>query len=473
MTAVRNVREGEERAAGLHRPLAGVISLGCSKNLVDTEYLMGGLARSGWGFTPTKGRADLLLVNTCSFLDASVEESQSAIEEALRWKRRRRGRVVVVAGCIVSRFGRELEMAHPKVDLFLLPGQIPRLPEWLESPPPRPRALRGGGPSYLPRQGEERVVTSAFWSYLKVSDGCTNRCSYCLIPSIRGGHRSRSLRSLRQETRSLVEAGMREINLVGQDLTRWGEDRRGGGLVQLVRGLASLPGEFRLRLLYLHPSRVDEEIARLLTGGGKVFPYLDMPIQHASAGVLRAMNRNYDRHGLERTYSMLRRIAPGVALRTTVMVGYPGEGRREFRELLRFLRDFPFENLGAFVFDPQEGTPASRLEKRVPPEEGRDRYREVMEQQKSLSAKLWRGRRGTVTEALAISPANKTGTRWTGRTAWQAPEVDGQIVLEGTVRPGSLVPVRITGSNAYDLEGVILREKASPSPGHCGRRPLP
>ena len=459
MTAERTARDGGERAADLHQPLAGIISLGCSKNLVDTEYLMGGLARSGWGFTPTKGKADLLLVNTCSFLEASVEESQTAIEEALRWKKRRRGRIVVVAGCIVSRFGRELERAHPKVDLFLLPGQIPRLSGWLGSPPPRPRILSGGGPSYLPRQGEERIVTSAFWSYLKVSDGCTNRCSYCLIPTIRGEHRSRSLRSLRLEARSLVAAGMREINLVGQDLTRWGEDRRGGGLVQLVKGLASLPGDFRLRLLYLHPSRVDGEIARLLAGGEKVFPYLDMPIQHASTRVLKAMNRHYGRPGLERIHSMLRRLAPGIALRTTVMVGYPGEGRREFRELLGFLRDFPFENLGAFVFDPQEGTPASRLEKKVRPEEARDRYRAVMEQQQSLSAELWKGRRGSETEALAIYPADKAGTRWIGRTAWQAPEVDGQIVIEGTARPGSLVPVRITGSSAYDLKGVILQEK--------------
>ncbi len=147
MTAERTARDGGERAADLHQPLAGIISLGCSKNLVDTEYLMGGLARSGWGFTPTKGKADLLLVNTCSFLEASVEESQTTIEEALRWKKRRRGRIVVVAGCIVSRFGRELERAHPKVDLFLLPGQIPRLSGWLGRPPPRPRILSGGGPS--------------------------------------------------------------------------------------------------------------------------------------------------------------------------------------------------------------------------------------------------------------------------------------------------------------------------------------
>jgi ribosomal protein S12 methylthiotransferase len=458
MTGTKHSGEGSDRDPGASRPMAGVISLGCSKNLVDTEFLMGELTGSGWDLTPFKTKADLLLINTCSFLSASEEESRSAIEEALRWRKRRRGRAVIVAGCIVSRHGGELEEAYPGVDLFLLPGQIPRLSDWLRTPPPRPRNLGRGKVSFLPGPGEERVLTSPFSAYLKVSDGCTNRCSYCLIPTIRGPHRSRPLRSLRLEARSLIEAGVREINLVGQDLTRWGKDLAGRDLAGMVKSLTSLPGDFRLRLLYLHPSRVDGGIVRLLGGGGKVFPYLDMPIQHASTRVLKAMNRGCSRRDLERIYARLRREAPAAALRTTVMVGFPGEGRREFRELLRFLRECPFENLGCFVFDPQEGTPASRLPNPLRPEEARERRHAVMEQQQELSAGLWRERRGSVTEALVLNPTDSTGRTWAGRTAWQAPEVDGHVILSGPARPGDLVRAEITASGTYDLEGTI-REK--------------
>jgi ribosomal protein S12 methylthiotransferase len=441
---------------------AGVISLGCSKNLVDTEFLMGGLAGCGWGFTPRREGADLLLVNTCAFLDASVEESREAIEEALEWKGKRAGRVVVVAGCLVSRLGKELTGMFPGVDLFLLPGQIERLPGWLALPPPRPKRLRGGGSSYLPPAGAERVMTASFWAYLKISDGCDNRCSYCLIPNIRGKHRSRSLRSVREEAAGLVAAGVREINLIGQDITRWGQGAGGPALPRLIESLTRLPGDFRLRLLYLHPSRVDDRLCRLVAANDAVLPYLDIPIQHAGDRILEKMNRPYGRKGLERMYSRLRRLVPGVALRTTVMVGYPGEGKREFAELLSFLRDHPFENLGAFIFSPEEGTPAAAQHGRVPPETAVERRDEVMRLQQKAAASLWRGRHGEVAEVLLLEPVEGKRDLWLGRTAWQAPEVDGMIVVSGPGRPGDLVSVRVTGSSAYDLEGVVTEGRSDP-----------
>ncbi len=436
------------------RPLAGIVSLGCSKNLVDTEFIMGGMAAEGWGFTAAREGADLLLINTCSFLDASVEEADEAIAEGLVWKRAQPGALLVVAGCLVSRFGRELDGRYPGVDLFLLPGQIPRLSEWFSLSPPRPRRFRGGSPAYLPGPSEQRVLTSDFWAYLKISDGCDNNCRYCLIPSIRGRHRSRSRRSLVREARDLIDIGVREINLIGQDITRWGGDKKGSDLPLLLESLAALPGDFRLRLLYLHPSRVDGRIRRLLAAGGKIFPYLDIPIQHASDKVLRGMNRPYGRRRLAKMYADLRRDVPAIALRTTVMVGYPGEGKKEFEELLDFLRDCPFENLGAFVFSPQSGTAAAELPGRVPPEEAEERYHRVMSLQQDLSARLWKSRRGAVTEALILRPLEGEEGRWIGRTAWQAPEVDGEVVVPGQVGPGDLVEVNITGSGAYDLEGV-------------------
>jgi ribosomal protein S12 methylthiotransferase len=258
------------------------------------------------------------------------------------------------------------------------------------------------------------------------------------------------------EAAALIGAGVREINLVGQDVTRFGEGRRGGGLAGLVRAIAALPGDFRVRLLYLHPKRVDEEIVRLFAETPKLCAYLDIPIQHAATRVLARMNRRQTRRELERLFSRLRQRIPGVALRTTVMVGYPGEGRREFAELLSFLRAHPFENLGAFVFSPQGGTPAAAMSGTVPREEAEARYHEVMTLQAELASDLWAARVGTATEALLLGLEPGRSTIWSARTPWQAPEVDGMIRVRGRGTAGTWVPVRITGSGAYDLEGKIM-----------------
>ena len=347
-------------------PLAGVVSLGCSKNLVDTEYLVGGLGAGGWGLVPEREDADLLLINTCAFIGPAIEESHEAIAAAVAWKAKRAGRLVVVAGCMVNRFADELATRYPAVDLLLAPKQIPRLGEWLALQPPRPMRLGSPGRAFLPSGTLDRSLTTGPWAYLKISDGCSNCCHYCLIPSIRGPHASRSRAAVLDEARALIDAGVRELNLVGQDITRFGEGRRGGGLAALVRAVAALPGDFRIRLLYLHPERVDEEIIGLFAETPKLCAYLDIPIQHASGRVLERMNRRYARPDLEKLFSTLRERIPGVALRTTVMVGYPGEGKREFAELLAFLRAHPFENLGAFVFSAQPGTKAATHARRRP-----------------------------------------------------------------------------------------------------------
>ncbi|HWR96908.1 MAG TPA: MiaB/RimO family radical SAM methylthiotransferase [Candidatus Methanoperedens sp.] len=437
-------------------PLAGVVSLGCSKNLVDAEYLVGGLGAGGWRLVPDRERADLLLVNTCAFIGPAVEESHEAIAEAVLWKGRRRGRTVVVAGCMVNRFAGELAARYPDVDLFLSPKQIPRLGEWLALARPRPRRLGNPGRAFLPGDGLERSLTTGPWAYLKISDGCSNCCHYCLIPAIRGPHASRTRAAVLDEARALVDAGTREINLVGQDITRFGESRRGGGLPGLVRAIAALPGEFRVRLLYLHPERVDDAIIDLFAATPKLCAYLDIPIQHASTRILARMNRRYGRRDLARLFATLRERLPGIALRTTVMVGYPGEGRREFAELLAFLRAHPCENLGAFVFSPQPGTKAAGMAGAAPREEAEERYHQVMTLQASLASDLWAQRVGTVTEALLLAPEPGRPTIWSARTPWQAPEVDGRICVHGRGEPGAWVPVRVTGSSAYDLEGKIL-----------------
>jgi ribosomal protein S12 methylthiotransferase len=272
------------------------------------------------------------------------------------------------------------------------------------------------------------------------------------------------------EARALIDAGVRELNLVGQDITRFGEGRRGGGLPGLVRAVAALPGDFRVRLLYLHPERVDDAVIDLFAATPKLCAYLDVPIQHASTRVLRRMNRRYGRRDLERLFSTLRGRVPGVALRTTVMVGYPGEGRREFAELLAFLRAHPFENLGAFTFSPQPGTRAAAMAGAAPQEEAEARYHEVMTLQASLASDLWERRVGQETEALLLAPEPGRTTVWTARTPWQAPEVDGRIRVRGRGEAGRWVAVRVTGAGAYDLEGRVLPTPGRPTaPRRCPR----
>jgi len=437
-------------------PLAGVVSLGCAKNLVDTEYLVGGLGAGGWGLVPDRERADLLLVNTCAFIGPAIAESHEAIAEAVHWKTKRAGRIIVVAGCMVNRFAGELATRYPTVDLLLAPRQIPRLAEWLALAPPRPRRLSLPGRAFLPDGNLDRALTTGPWAYLKIADGCSNCCHYCLIPSIRGPHASRSRAAVLEEARALIDAGVREINLVGQDITRFGEGRRGGGLTALVRAVAALEGDFRVRLLYLHPERVDEEIIRLFRETPKLCAYLDIPIQHASGRILRRMNRHYSRSDLERLFARLRERIPGVALRTTVMVGYPGEGQREFDELLVFLRSHPCENLGAFVFSPQPGTKAATMSGAVPRDEAEARYHEVMALQAELASALWAQRVGRATEALLLGPEPGRTTIWNGRTPWQAPEVDGRIRVRGRGQPGTWAAVRVTGAGTYDLEGKTI-----------------
>ena len=347
-------------------PLAGVVSLGCSKNLVDTEYLVGGLGAGGWGLVPEREDADLLLINTCAFIGPAVEESHEAIAAAVPGRRSAPGGSSSSPAAWSTASPTSWRRATPRWTCCSRRSRSRASASGWRSPPPRPVRLGSPGRAFLPSGTLDRSLTTGPWAYLKISDGCSNCCHYCLIPSIRGPHASRSRAAVLDEARALIDAGVRELNLVGQDITRFGEGRRGGGLAPLVRAVAALPGDFRVRLLYLHPERVDEEIVDLFAETPKLCAYLDIPIQHASGRVLERMNRRYARPDLERLFSTLRERIPGVALRTTVMVGYPGEGKREFAELLAFLRAHPFENLGAFVFSAQPGTKAATHARRRP-----------------------------------------------------------------------------------------------------------
>jgi ribosomal protein S12 methylthiotransferase len=425
----------------------GVVSLGCSKNLVDTEFMLGRLVDDGWEVTPDHHRADLLIVNTCAFVAPAVRESEETIARLLRGKARRPGTRVVVAGCLVNRSAPDLVSRFPAVDVFLPPDRIGELGLLLDGTP-QGCAVAAGGRGFLPGRDARRLLTTAPWAFLKISDGCDNRCAYCLIPAIRGPHRSRGLSGILDEAAGLISSGVRELNLVGQDLTRWRSGRK--VLEDLLGALDRLPGDFRIRLLYLHPSRVTASLAAAMAEHPKVLPYLDMPIQHADDRVLEAMGRPYRGKDLRRIYRLLRETVPGIALRTTVMVGHPGEGRREFQVLGDFLEECPFENLGCFAYSPQAGTPSADREA-VSPGTAARRRRKVMLRQEEISASLWSGRVGRTVEALILSPL-RGRSLWLGRAAWQAPEVDGSCLVRGRCRPGEWSAVTVTGARTYDLE---------------------
>ena len=446
-------------------------NLGCGKNAVDAEVMAGLLSEGGFLVVPG-GRADAAVLNTCGFVKAAKEESIDAILSLAAEKRRGRIRRLVVAGCMARRYRDELPELLPEVDLFLGPGDIPDLPGRLLSmlavagPSPEDstrRSLSGGGA--LPDEAYSHRVPEAGTgsSFLKILEGCDNRCAYCAIPGIRGPLRSRDRESLLAEARLLVRRGARELNLIGQDITAYGLDRgERGGLVSLVRALCAVRGVRWIRLLYLYPSRVDDGIVDLLRSEEKVCRYLDIPVQHIDPGILRRMGRTYGPDAVYRMLDRLRAGVPGIFLRTSLIVGFPGETRAAFDRLLRFVDESRWDYLGVFPFSREEGTPAYGMPSQVPERTKEERARRVRDAQADLLAARNRSQIGQTLDVLV----EKTGPRGraTGRHRGQAPEVDGSVVLSGFEgEPGSIVRARVTGAKEWDLRGVVVRSRRSES----------
>lgn len=446
-------------------------NLGCGKNAVDAEVMAGLLSEGGFLVVPG-GRADAAVLNTCGFVKAAKEESIDAILSLAAEKRRGRIRRLVVAGCMARRYRDELPELLPEVDLFLGPGDIPDLPGRLLSmlavagpspEDPARRSLSGGGA--LPDEAYRHRVPEAGTgsSFLKILEGCDNRCAYCAIPAIRGPLRSRDRESLLAEARLLVRRGARELNLIGQDITAYGLDRgERGGLVSLVRALCAVRGVRWIRLLYLYPSRVDDGIVDLLRSEEKVCRYLDIPVQHIDPGILRRMGRTYGPDAVYRMLDRLRAGVPGIFLRTSLIVGFPGETRAAFDRLLRFVDESRWDYLGVFPYSREEGTPAYGMPSQVPERTKEERARRVRDAQADLLAARNRSQIGQTLDVLV----EKTGPRGraTGRHRGQAPEVDGSVVLSGFEgEPGSIVRARVTGAKEWDLRGVVVRSRRSES----------
>lgn len=430
-------------------------SLGCPKNRLDSEVMIGTLALAGYAIAEQIDDADVVVVNTCSFIESAREESIDAILAVADLRESGGLRGLVVAGCLPQRYGADLAKELPEVDVFVGTGRFPEIATILDD------ALAGkgrgvyvdAGRTHLYDETEPRVLIGPTHSaYLKISEGCDRVCAFCAIPGIRGKFQSRSVESVVAEARQLAEAGVRELNLVAQDATAFGKDRTGRpDLAGLLRALDEVEGLDWIRPLYLYPTAVTDELVRVLASGRRVLPYVDVPLQHASDAVLRAMKRGATESKQRALVEKLRSEVPGLTLRTTFIVGFPGETDADFERLLGFVREARFDRVGVFRYSDEEGTTALGLANKVPRKVARDRHRELVRVQHEIMREKLEGLVGSRVTVLV----DEGGRRARGRMASQAPEIDGVVFLKGPVRAGELREVRLSRARDVDLEGVV------------------
>ncbi len=424
------------------------VSLGCPKNRVDTEMAVAGMMNAGYTPADRPEDADIIVVNTCSFVTAAKSESIETLLEMAGHKKGRATRLVAM-GCLGQEAADELAESMPEVDLVLGTGAVDRLPALLAE---QARTFVAD-PTYLPATSVPRVLTqSPAFAYLK--DGCSRKCAFCTIPSIKGPFASRPLQACLDEARQLADAGVRELVLVAQDLTQYGKPER-RRLLPLLDGLEKVDGIEWVRLMYLYPEGITQPLLDRIAGGGKILPYLDMPLQHIDDRVLRTMRRGTSAASIRRILDRIRTAAPKVALRTTFIVGHPGEDAAAFDNLVRFVEEIRFDNLGVFAFSPEEGTVAATLPGQVPARTAERRRDRIMRLQQRISTRKNKARIGSRTKVLVEGPSPDHEWVLVGRTPGQAPEVDGIVYLDGYEgEAGDLVDVTITGASAYDLVAV-------------------
>jgi ribosomal protein S12 methylthiotransferase len=432
-----------------------LISLGCSKNRVDSEVMVGKLLAEAHVLVDDPAEAEVIVVNTCSFIQPATEESIETVLEMAGHKHTGKCEKLVVTGCMVQRYGATLEGELPEVDHFLGTGEYHRIAEMLDA---RAGTLRShvDVPLYLPDELAPRINSwSKASAYLKISEGCDHRCAFCIIPTLRGKLRSRTIPSLVTEARGLAAQGVVELNLVSQDSTAYGKDLKdGGGVGQLMAALSEIEAIRWVRLHYAYPHGIPTGLLEQLAHNPKVVKYLDMPLQHASGPVLKAMRRGVTREGQERILDRIRKHVPDLSLRTTFIVGFPGETDADFRELCDFVEQQKFDHVGVFTYFQEDGTPAATLPGQVDDEVKLARQAELMKIQRKLSRKRLKGLVGSVHEILVEGPSADSALVLKGRLPTQAPDVDGQVFVANAPEnavAGTFLKVRITKAADYDL----------------------
>ncbi len=446
-----------------------IVSLGCARNLVDSEVMAGLLKQNQYLIVQQPEEADIVLVNTCGFIDAAKAESIDTIIEVGRLKEQGKLKKLVVAGCLSQRYPDELANELSEVDLFIGTGEVPRIAEILRSHDlNQTRRCYIGVPQYLYDDATPRVRTTPSYSaFVKVSEGCDHKCAFCIIPQLRGPHRSRPIASIVREATNLVTGGVKEINLIAQDLTAYGRDRKDGAtLYGLLSEMVQIPRLFWLRLLYAYPNFLDDRLLNLIRESEPICNYVDIPFQHVNRKILQTMRRGKSGSAVWETIQRLRDRIPGVTLRTSLIVGFPGETATEFSELLDFVERAEFDRLGVFKYSDEEGTAAASLSDKVSEDEIERRWQEVMDLQATISRRKNEALIGT-TQQVMIEGIDPETEQFYGRTQAHAPEVDGLVYVKfpnenGQVsdgQAGDILNVRITNAQDYDLVGEISYAK--------------
>ncbi len=441
----------------------GLISLGCPKNLVDGEVMLGHLQARGHELVQEAAEADVIVVNTCAFIDRAKQESIDAILEMARLKQDGNARRLVVSGCLAQRYDRDLRREIPEIDATLGTGQVEEILAAVEGEPVV-ADVDAGPPSWVYDHTSPRLLTTpSHMAYLKISEGCDYTCSFCIIPKLRGRHRSRPVDDVVAEAQALSEQGVKEVVLVAQDTTRYGRDLGfQDGLATLLRRLASIRGLRWIRVMYAYPATVTDAILEVMASEDKVVKYVDMPLQHASDRVLKRMKRPTGRGNLLGMVERVRRLVPGVAFRSSFIVGFPGETEEDFQELMAFVEQAQFDNVGVFTFSDEEGTASFDLDGRVPKRTKERRRRQLMTLQGKVSLARNERRVGERVEVLVEGTHPESDLLLVGRLSTQAPEIDGTVILnDGRAGVGEFVACEITEAHPYDLVARILPAASS------------
>lgn len=452
----------------------GFVSLGCPKNLVDGEVMLGLAREAGHTITADANDADVLVVNTCAFIDNAKEESVDAILEMAQLKRDGKARKLIVTGCLAERYRDQLKKEIPEIDACLGTGEVPEIVNAINGTvtpmklfkksdfaPTSAPAHPGEGITYLYGAETPRVLTTpAHFAYVKIAEGCDYTCAFCIIPTLRGEYRSRDEASIVREAQQLAAQGVKELLLISQDSSFFGLDRKTrGALASLLRQLNTVDGIEWIRLLYLYPTTITDDVLEAMAECEKVCRYVDLPLQHASSDVLRRMRRPGNREAYDKLLARIRATVPDVTLRTTFIVGFPGETEQDFDELCAFVRDTHFDHVGVFTYSHEEGTRAFEFDDDVPAEVKADRRNRLMALQKTIVAKRQKSRKGQTVRVMVDGPSPDMELVMQGRLEGQAPDIDAVVYLDqcdpDVVRPGDIVNARITGAKDYDLVAVV------------------
>jgi len=433
-----------------------IISLGCPKNLIDSEVMGGLLTRSGYQLVEENQPADIVVINTCAFINPAKEEAIEEILTVAEEKKHHPDLRIVVAGCLAQRYGRELFTAMPEVDLFIGTGEVGNIANHIKKfrQPKITRNTVITKPAFLMTHKHQRILPSAPASaYLKISDGCSNRCAYCVIPSIRGAARSRQPDDILREAQTLAKRGIREIIITAQDTTNYGRDLKGHPrLASLLNDLTKVRGIQWIRLLYAHPARVSADLLKTIASSEKICRYIDLPIQHIDDDILKAMNRKVTGAKIRQVIDQARKIVPDVALRTSLIVGFPGETPTRFNRLIDFVREIKFDHLGVFTYSKEEGTVAADFKHHVPEKEKERRREIIMREQAEISSAINKTLIGSIQDVLIAEKSDRDDYSYIGRCRRQAPEIDGVTYVKKSNAPiGGIVKCKITGADEYDL----------------------